>query len=87
MDETTQSELDFTADEWFNITGRGWVAAFKNCHQLPEGMKTPAVLTNRYVRIDGKEYWVTGVEMFVIGIGAPSYNRNHSFGLLVRGER
>lgn len=76
--------INLKSDGWFEIAGRGRVATFKNCHQLPETMKTPAELTNKVVEIDGETYRVRGVEMYVIGIGAPYYNRNNSFGLLVK---
>jgi len=73
----TMTELDFTADGWYNITGRGWVAAISGS-PLPMHMK-PAELAGRYVRIDGKEYYVTGVDI-------QGY-RTDRFGLLVRGEK
>lgn len=67
------------ADDWFKITGRGWVAAIVNeSEQLPKNMD-PSELLNRYVRIDGKEYYVTGVER-------QGYSRRR-FGLLVRGDK
>lgn len=73
------TELDFVADSWFKIAGRGWVAAIENePDQLPE-YTTPRDLLSRYVRIDGKEYYVTGVE-------TQGYSRRR-FGLLVRGEK
>lgn len=74
------TELDFTADDWFKITGRGWVATFADATAagLPEKMH-PRELLNRYVRIDGHEYWVTGVEL-------QGYNRD-KFGLCVRGDK
>jgi len=73
-------ELDFTADGgWFEIRGRGWVAAVSNRNdELPLEMK-PADLLNRYVLIDGKEYFVTGVE-------TQGYSRRN-FGLLIRGKK
>lgn len=71
------TELDFVADDWFQITGRGWVAAISG-DPLPPKMR-PADLLNRYVRIDGKEYYVTGVE-------TQGFVRTR-FGLLIRGER
>jgi len=71
------TELDFTADGWFQIRGRGWVAAISG-DPLPPRMK-PGDLLNQYVLIDGKEYLVTGVE-------TQGYRRDR-FGLLVRGEK
>ena len=73
------TELDFKADGWYKITGRGWAASVSNGdEQLPEGMM-PTELLNRYVRIDGKEYYVIGVER-------AGYSRRQ-FGLLVRGDK
>lgn len=74
----TLSELDFVADGWFEITGRGWVAAFSTADQLPKRMH-PKELLGRYVRIDGKEYYVTGVEL--------QGNNRDKFGLCVRGMK
>lgn len=71
------TELDFVADSWFEIRGRGWVAAISG-DPLPEGMN-PGDLLHRYVRIDGHEYFVTGVER-------AGYVRSY-FGLLVRGPK
>lgn len=76
------TELDFKADDWFHIRGRGWVATFGNGEQLPERMN-PKELYHRYVKIDGKEYWVTGVEMHM----TLNYYRSQGFGLIIRGER
>jgi hypothetical protein len=76
------TELDFTADDWFYIRGRGHVASFANGEQLPKGMSARD-LRNRYVIIDGKEYWVTGVET----PATYTYSRIHPFALLIRGER
>jgi hypothetical protein len=74
------TELDFTADDWFEIAGRGHVATFSDATAagLPEKMH-PRELLNRYVRIDGNEYYVTGVEL-------QGYNRD-KFGLCIRGPR
>lgn len=52
---------EFTAQEWFTITGRGDVAAIKG---IP-GYK-PEGLLHRYVKVDGIECYVRGVEMFAI---------------------
>lgn len=76
------TELDFVADEWFEIRGRGNVATFKNGEQLPPRMSARD-LVNRYVRIDGKEYFVTGVETHA----TYHYSRSSPFGLLIRGKR
>lgn len=73
------TELDFVADAWYKVTGRGWVAAISNDpEQLPNKMD-PNDLYHRYVRIDGKEYYVTGVERQGLS--------RLRFGLLIRGEK
>jgi hypothetical protein len=71
------TELDFVADGWYQITGRGWAAYMSNV-TLPGSMK-PGDLLSRYVRIDGKEYWVAGVE-------TQGYVTDR-FALLIRGEK
>ncbi len=73
------------ADEWYNITGRGWVAS---CSSRPEEVNHPGEYLNRYVNIDGKEYYITGVETFAIGLGRTGhYPHALGFGLLIRGQR
>lgn len=71
------TELDFVADAWYVIVGRGHVAAISG-DPLPPRMK-PGDLYKRYVRIDGHEYLVTGVDMMG--------SRRDQFGLLVRGPK
>lgn len=73
------------ADNWYNITGRGWVAA---CSKRPSEVKHPGEYLHRYVNIDGKEYYVTGVETFAIYVGDNGiYPQSLGFGLIVRGEK
>lgn len=73
------TELDFVATDWYKITGRGWAAAIESGEtQLPKGMM-PSELLGKHVRIDGKEYYVAGVER-------AGYTRKF-FGLLIRGDR
>lgn len=76
------TELDLTAENWFNIAGRGWVAAIENGYDLPKGMSAKE-LVNRYVKIDGLEYWVKAVETFTTS----TYNSTQGFGLLIRGDK
>lgn len=65
----------FTATEWWELRGRGWVANIDGVEGL-----NPRTLTGQQVEIDGKTYAVLGVETFammdrsVVGL---------SFGLLV----
>ena len=71
--------IELNAAGWFKITGHGWVAFIDNSdEQLPHGVD-PSNLLSQCVRIDGKEYYVTGVER-------QGYSRKN-FGLLVRGEK
>ena len=66
----------FTAGDWVDTQGRGWVAYITGVDDLD-----PRSLTGQLVEIDGKPYSVQGVETFAIRnvTGKP-------FGLLV-GER
>ena len=68
--------LRLTGGDWYEITGRGWVATFRGAPGFD-----PRPLTGQQVLIDGKAYTVHGVETFAIpdASGKP-------FGLLV-GER
>jgi hypothetical protein len=65
---------EFQAADWFTITGRGRVAAIKGIPGL-----NPGDLLNTEVLIDGKPYFIRGVETFAI----PDPT-GRDFGLLVR---
>jgi hypothetical protein len=67
-------EVELHAKDWFTITGRGRVASFEGI----EGFD-PRLLLNTEVTIDGKPYFIRGVETFAI-LDATG----RSFGLLVR---
>lgn len=68
--------LELTAEGWYTITGRGHVAGIINDPpQIPEDMD-PSDLLNTKVFIDGRRYFVLGVER-------QGYSRRN-FGLLVR---
>jgi hypothetical protein len=59
--------IDFTANDWFNVTGQGWVASInvRDVPGVPNPMRTEAdlpVRTGDHVRIGGMEYEVRGVE-------------------------
>jgi hypothetical protein len=71
---------DFTALEWLTISGRGRVAVIP---PLPESdeLRDPRALLGWRVRIDLKEYDVTGVETHSVPSGRPYRG---AFGLLVR---
>ena len=74
--------IELRADDWFQITGRGWVATFDNVFERQEGLHPdfdPRELLGRQVKIDGKEYKVHGVE-------TQGYIR-HRFGLLIGAYR
>jgi hypothetical protein len=76
---------ELQAEGWYNITGRGWVAA---CRARPEEINHPDEYVNRYVNIDGKEYYVTGCETFAVGLGGKGkYPHALGFGLIIRGEK
>ena len=74
------SDLDLVADGWYKVTGRGWAAAIinENDSQLPPEIELRALL-NKFVRVDGRERYVVGVE-------TQGYSRKN-FGLLIRGEK
>src|SRR5688572_10614676 len=70
--------VSLKAADWFQIRGRGWVASIDNSgDQLPTDVDLSDLL-NADVIIDGKKYYVTGVER-------QGYSRRQ-FGLLIRGE-
>ncbi len=73
--------IEFKALEWFEISGRGWVALVE-CDQ--ERSRDQPGLTGQDVKIDGHEYTVVGVERRM-----PSYaiRKAEPIGLLIRGER
>lgn len=71
------------AADWYYINGRGHVAAIPG-EQLPDSIEDPRTeLLSRWVAIDGKDYFVIGVETFA----TLTYVRGQGFGLLVEGER
>lgn len=64
---------------WFEIRGRGNVAAIDNSmDQLPPSVELRDLL-NQWVVIDGKKYYVVGVE-------TQGYSRRN-FALCIRGPR
>jgi hypothetical protein len=65
----------FSALDWYEISGRGWVAIID-----PVGDYDPRVLVNQLVTISGSRYLVKGVETPMI------FNpTGRVFGLLVGG--
>jgi hypothetical protein len=75
---------EFHAGDWFQITGRGWAAAF-TADQFPEDIWDPSQLNGETVLIDRIEYVVKAVERNLIYI-SPERPYRGSFGILV-GER
>lgn len=74
----TQLDLPkFAVADWFQITGRGWVASIEG---IPDFDPTP--LLHKDVLLDGKLYNVRGVETVLIPRPA-----GRPFGLLVGSER
>lgn len=78
--------IKFSGGEWFKISGRGNVYSCK----VPEGGFSTAQVYEQTVEIDGKEYFVTGIETFAIFRKRTRdgwiYEKGESVGLLVRGE-
>jgi hypothetical protein len=71
--------IELTGAEWFEISGRGTVAAFRNDpDQLPQNIG-PRDLYHKWVIIDDKDYYIIGVE-------TQGYSRKN-FGLLIMGEK
>lgn len=71
--------IELHAADWFQIAGRGWVAAIDNGNEQLPYFVDPSDLLSQHIRIDDKEYYVTGVER-------QGYSRR-KFGVLVRGEK
>jgi hypothetical protein len=74
---------NFTAADWFEIPGRGKVAAIS---ALPEGdhVYDPRTFKGWRVMIDGKQYDVTGVETSLGYVPTPARPYRGGFGLLVK---
>lgn len=73
---------EFQSVDWFTITGRGEAASIREKWSESGDRYSPQVLTNETVKIDGKEYVVKGVEMFMIMCNREQPYRTH-FALLV----
>jgi len=78
---------EFTATDWFNISGRGWVATLT----LEEDVYSSEIF-NTEVVIDNKIYFVTGIESFAKNrshntVNGALFSKGESVGLLIRGEK
>lgn len=61
----------FTADDWFKVNGRGWIASCTGVGEVPK--------IGSNVVIDGYEYVLMGAETYLVGKGR--------VGMLIRGPR
>lgn len=71
--------MEFHAEDWYHITGRGWAATCKNPDRI-----NPRPLVGQEVLIDGTRYLIKGVETFAVHDDHPAVRG--PFSLLV-GER
>lgn len=74
-----KTKLNFKADDWYYIQGRGHVCVTK----MPETFTNQ--LTGEYVNIDNQEYKVLGVETYAIA--NQTLYKGRLVGLLIEGEK